>query len=143
MNLNDMQVHEEPTMDEMQEWFALEPKIKELQARETHLREKITNFYFPQPEEGTNRIDMPFDPSWNIECGATVTRSVDPAALDAYQQELIDACIDVSSLLKYKASLDTTAYRKLSDESRKVFDNVLVIKPGKPSLKFVPKKVKG
>lgn len=143
MNLNDMQVREEPTVDELQEWFGIGPKVKELQARESYLREKIVAFYFNgQVQEGVNRIDAPFDPSWDIEVTGKLTRDIDPAALDSYRDELINACIDVQSLLNYKASLNTKAYKNLPEEQRQVFDNVLIIKQGKPSLKFAPKKAK-
>lgn len=126
------------TQEEMTEWFNATVQLAKVKAREMELRKKIFGAYFPLPREGVN--DYPMDGGFVLKGTHKITRDVDEAMLAAKQNELIEKKIPVASLIRWKPELVTKEYRKLTDDDRKIFEQILDIKVGSPSMEIVKPK---
>lgn len=125
-------------LEELQEWFDVSEELATLKNRELKLRKAIFTKHFDDPKEGVNNISLPNN--YILKADRKINRSIDEAMLNAMGPELTDEDFDIPALVKWKPSLQTAAYRKLSDERRVRFDQVLDIKDGTPALKIVEDK---
>ena len=137
------------TQADLEEWFRLQEQLKKIKASEMLLRQKIFGAYFPSPEEGTN--SAPLADGYVLKGKHTINRELDPGAFgamrvpdpDSGKSRFEAAGINVDSLVQYKPSLVLKEYRTLTEEQRKLFDQVLIVKPGSPALEIVlPAKAK-
>lgn len=116
-------------METVDRWLELKESIKKLQAEERALREGIFNGTFPDPEEGTNKVELPdgriLKGTYNIRRKLT---DID----DFKKLQLSDELND--QLIRVKHDLVLGAYRRLDSDTRKKVDSVLEIKPGLPTL---------
>ena len=128
---------EEPpvTQSEIDNWYRIVKELKALKKTESVLRKRISSFYFPTPDEGTNTHDL--GGGFNLKLTSKLTRSIDEALLQAHKLEFVDFDIDVDKLIKLKPSLVLSQYKKLSDKQTLIFDQVLTIKPATPALEIV------
>jgi hypothetical protein len=127
------------TQDEINEWFAVAARLAADKVREMELRKKIFGFFFQAPEEGVNNV--PMSEGWVMKGTYKIDRKPKEELLATHAEELAAANLPLKDLIKLTPSLSVTAYKKLTDEQRKVFDKVLEIKPGAPSLEITkPKK---
>lgn len=118
-------------------WQEIEVLMKSLKKVEAQLRKEMQSHFFPNPDEGTNNKALGND--WKVTCKQTITRKCDEAAFEAVFKELPRGY--KQKLIKFKPELITSAYRKLSDEHKKVFDEALIIKNGSATLEVkAPKK---
>lgn len=126
---------------DLEEWFRLQDQLKKIKAAEMLLRQKIFCAYFPSPVEGTN--SAPLADGYVLKGKYTINREVDPGALGALKEQFVQAGISADALVQYKPSLVLKEYRTLTEEQRQLFDRVLIVKPGSPSLEIVlPAKAK-
>lgn len=129
------------TLADLTAWYEMQEQLKKLKASEMLLRTKLFAAFFPTPKEGTN--SFPLDKGWVLKGTYKIERKIDIALLTAYSPTLRLASINPNTLVKCEPSLITKAYRKLTAEQEKLFDQVLVVKPGAPSLEIVmPAKAK-
>lgn len=126
------------TQAEINEWFALTEELAEKKEREMVLRKKIFGFFIQQPEEGVNSV--PMSDGWVMKGTYKIDRKVKEELLAANAEELKNAKLPMKELIKLKPSLSVTAYKKLTDDQKKIFDKVLEIKPGAPTLEIVKPK---
>lgn len=126
------------TQEEMSEWFNLTVELARVKEREMELRKKIFGAYFPMASEGVN--DFPLAGGFVLKGTRKIDRKVDEAMLAAKQNELLEKKIPVSSLIKWKPELVTKEYRKLTDADRIIFEQILDIKDGAPSVEIVKPK---
>lgn len=131
-------VAEKATQAEIDEWHITAARMKKDKDREMVLRKKIFNGCFPAPEEGTNTTEI--FAGWNLKATHKIDRKPKEELLKTFAEELKAAELPLSDLIKMKPELSVTAYKKLSDEQRKIFDKVLEIKPGAPSIEIVKQK---
>ncbi len=124
------------TQADLNEWSALHAQLSALKSAEMLLRMKIFKGLFDAPVEGTNTLPLGTE-GWVIKAKYPINRKPDVALLVAKAQEMRELGIPVDSLIKSVPELVTTEYRKLSDEQRNVFDQILDIKPGSPALEIV------
>lgn len=130
------------TLADLVEWDALRQQLARVKAAEMVLRTKIFKGYFPAPVEGTN--NAPLANGYVLKGKFTITREVDPGALQALKDELLKAAISADKLVTYKPSLAVAEYRKLTAEQQHLMDQCLIIKAGSPALEIVlPAKAKG
>lgn len=122
----------EVTAEDFAEWYRLKGELAAVKAKEMLLRTKIANAIFPMRVEGTNSHDLA--DGWVLKCKHVITRDIDEAALNILGNEMVSKGIPVANLLKYKPSLVLSEYRKLTEEQRQEFDQVLISKPGTPAL---------
>lgn len=133
------------------EWELWKSRAAYAQQKERALRAKIIGHLFPDPKEGSNNIDLPFnyhgdvDPMFNTipqHCTLKLTlkhqidRKVDEAMLDHVRKAPELAGVNFDDLIRRKPELATTPYRALTEEQHRIFDTCLVIKPGSPQLEF-------
>ena len=107
-------------------------------SREQDLRKKVIANVFPEPAEGVNKFDLAN--GWALKATCPVTRTVDDAAFDLLRPKLAELGVIADTLVKTKLSLETKAYRNLSDATRALVDEALTIKPGSYTLELVPPK---
>lgn len=132
------------TQKDLEEWYALQDQLKKVKASEMLLRQKIYKGMFNEPKEGTNSVPLG-DSGWVIKAKRVINRDIDQAALqhsmaidEATKMSRLSANgIHVEQLIKWSPELVTKAYRLLTEEQVKIFDEVLIIKDGSPALEIV------
>lgn len=124
----------------LQEWQAARKHLEHYKNLEMKLRKEIFGVVFPLPKEGTNTV--PLQNGWSIKGIRKVDRKLDPAALNALAEEIDQVGIARGKIIAYTPELVLKEYRTLTDEQRLVFDQVLTIKDGAPSMELIaPKEV--
>ena len=121
-------------MNVLYEWYEVAEAARIAKARELELRKQVFAHYFPEPEEGTNRVEIE-----GAELVATLpyNYSIDHEALDA-ALELIPAS-KRDDIIAWRASLSKKVYNALSKKARTAFTaECLTITPGTPALKITP-----
>ena len=124
------------------EWEQVKKQKDELAIRESALRRSLCLQFFDSPKEGTNTFALKPEDGWNLKMTHVIDRKVDEAVLENIKKDLLEKGIPVDSLVRYKPDLNVRAYKSLTDEQRKFFDQVLTIKDGSPQLKIEQNKVK-
>lgn len=129
------------TQEDMALWYNIQVQLKTLKAQESALRRKIFGTYFPEPREGANTFVLP--DGYQLKATHVINRTIDEAAMAVNAQRYAELEISVDRLVKKKPELVTSAYRLLSDEQRKAFDESLTIKDGSPTLEIVKPSTRG
>lgn len=130
---------EETTVDFEQrlwEWKQTADHLRALKDKEAKLRAQLFGFFFTEPTEGTNTIDLAR--GWKLKGIHKINRNIDEAALPATLEELGEGMEE--KLITYKPQLNMREYKKLTDEQRQTLDHALIVKPGAPTLEIVPPK---
>ena len=127
----------EVTAEDINEWYRLQQELQTIKTKEMLLRRKIFDVMF-SVQEGTEYVDLAH--GYRLQAVAKLDRTLDAAHLDVMKDEFRKHKINVDALVKYKPELSIKDYRQLTDEQRNMFDQVLTIKPGAPSLKIVAPK---
>lgn len=123
------------TQADFDAWVDMSKKLAALKASEMLLRMKIFNSCFPEAKEGTNKMDL--GGGWQLTATYPVDRKIDVAALTTLAPHLRnDLAINLDMLIKQEPKLSVSIYRALTDEQRKEFDQVLIVKPGSPQMKL-------
>lgn len=128
------------TSSDIEQWQTAVKELAAWKAKEMLLRKRIFNGIFPNPIEGIMKV--PIGNVMTLTAVHKVTRDIDGAALATYVRMFHEQGIPIDSLIKYNPSLVISEYRKLSDEQRLMFDHILIIKPGSPTLKIEQAKEK-
>lgn len=120
----------------LQEWYKHVQELAPLKVREVLMRKDLRAFYFPAPQEGTNRLFI--GGGCDLMLKHQIIRKVDEAALDASVKDLRKAKIKVDELFVYKPQLVKKEYEALTPEQREMVDAVLTISEGEaPQLSIV------
>lgn len=114
----------------LDEWLKLKSELDAIKKKEADLRKILFQGAFPNPVEGTNTATL--EDGTIVKGTHKITRNIDEAALPAILEQMPEAVR--GNLVAYKPSLATSAYRKLTAEERKIFDQALIIKVGTPTL---------
>jgi len=133
------------TLADLFAWYKVQDELAKLKAQEILLRTKLFKHHFRDPKEGTNSLELDpllvaagLPPDGMVLKGThVINRSVDEASLQVLTPKLDEAKIPVAKLIKRKPELVKSEYNELTDEEKKLFDQVLVVKPGTPSLEVV------
>jgi hypothetical protein len=131
------------TQKDLEEWYGLQDQLRRIKAAEILLRGKIFKGLFKNPVEGTNTL--PLDGGWVIKAKRVINRDIDEASLQAnvmedpntHMSRLTANGIHPQQLIRWKPELILKAYRLLSEEQVKIFDECLIIKDGSPALEIV------
>lgn len=126
------------TQDDLNRWYLLQEQLAKVKEEEMELRKKIFGSFFPAPKEGTNKQDL--TDGWVIKGTHVITRKVDLPTWTNMQAILKEKGLPVDNLIKNVPELVTGVYRTLTAEQRLLFDEVLIIKEGSPSLEIVKPK---
>lgn len=103
--------------------------------REQELRKQVFEYYFKDPREGTNYLELPN--GWRLKAIYKLDRKIDEAALPAVKEQLKELGVNVDALVEYKPTLKTKLYRELTAEQARIFDQALTIKPSSPIIELV------
>jgi hypothetical protein len=125
----------------LEEWRGLKEEIDAMQSkvmRERKLRKEVADLYCPNPEEGTNTIELPTGE--RLRLTHKLTRSLDEGAMPAVAEQLRKHGVSPDNLVKWSPKLDTREYRRLDDETRHIMDQCLITKPGSPTLDILEPK---
>lgn len=115
--------------------------VKPLELEEKEIRQKLFNLAFPNPTEGTNRIDL--TDGYALKGTFKVTRKIDEAALPAVIQQLQQMNVPPDMFFNYTPELKVTQYKQAAPQVKLAIDAILTSKPGLPSLEIeLPKKGK-
>lgn len=115
------------------QWQDTKAELESLKRKEAQLRKLLFQGAFPNPVEGVNTITLV--DGTIIKGTHKITRNIDEAALPAILEQMPEAVR--GNLVAYKPSLSVSAYRKLTTEERKTFDQALIIKVGTPTLEVI------
>ena len=107
-------------------------------ALEMTLRKELFNKFFPNPEEGVNKLEL--QDGWGAKGTYKLDRKIDEAALPAVNDQLKELGVAFDGLVKNKPSLVIKEYKKLNEEHRAIFDEALTTKPGSPTLEITAPK---
>lgn len=124
------------TQADLNEWAVLNKQLGEIKSKEMLLRMKIFKGLFLNPVEGTNTVPLGTE-GWVIKAKYPINRKIDVALLTARAPELRAAGIPVDDIVRIVPELAVAEYRKLSEDMQKLFDSVMEVKPGSPSLEIV------
>lgn len=119
-------------------WREIAEILKSFKVVESQLRTEMVAHFFPNPKEGTTNYALGND--WKVTCKQPITRKCDEAVFDAVFKELPRGF--KGQLIKFKPELVVSAYRKLSDEHKAIFDEALIISNGSAALEVKAPKVK-
>lgn len=126
------------TQEDLNLWYKVQEELSNLKIVEMDLRKKIFAGKFKDPKEGTNTVDL--SEGWVLKGQYKIDRKVDEALLVTLTPLLKENKIPVKDLVNYKPELNLRNYRTLNEEEMKIFDQVLVIKPGAPALEIMKPK---
>lgn len=135
--MNNQSKHEKPVINVslLEEWFLLRDKLKEIREKENALRMKIFHSAFPDPVEGTNKLEL--SDGYVLKVVYPITRKIDVAVLDSIKEQLAENHIKIDKLVKWEPELSVKAYRTLDKEELALFDQCLIIKEGSPQMEIV------
>lgn len=102
--------------------------------QELTLRNEIFGTAFPNPTPGTNKIRIAHDMA--LIGDHRINYRIDQPGLDA-GRSLIPAQI-FDAVIGYTPRVRDAAYRKLSDDDRKLFSDFITEKPGTPGIEIKP-----
>lgn len=140
-NLNTTIPTNTATMEDVARWYALNDELKAKKIEEMALRKRIFETYFPNAVEGTNKYELP--DGFQMKGKRVISRDIDKGSLQALASSDVftQHGINADELVEWKPALKLLAYRKLTPEQAEVFDQVLVVKDGAPSIEIIlPKK---
>jgi hypothetical protein len=100
------------------------------------LRKALFGHFYPDPKEGTNTAAL--ENGWKLKGVYKIDRKVLVEAIPATREAMEKIGVNIDTLIEWDPSLKISAYRALSDATKSIFDKVLLIKPGAPSLELAP-----
>lgn len=131
------QLTPETAFARLQAWFVKQGELKQLKQEEVIERKLLAPFYFPEPREGTNRIDL--GGGFDLKLDHGYNYKVDEAELDNVTAAQIKKLkLPWDDLFVYKPELSVSTYRSLTAEQKKFVDQLLVITDATPQLAIVP-----
>ncbi len=120
-------------LEKIELWEKATAAMDRLKADEIQLRNEIFFALFPVPKEGVNSVEFE---GRTVKGTYKINRTVDAAALGSSWQALSEQKIPLDFLIKNKPELVISVFRTLTPEQHLLFDNVLTIKPGSPTLEI-------
>ena len=127
----------EQAFQQLQDWYVKKQKLSELKQEEHLQRVSLAGFYFPSPQEGTNRLDLGGGYDLKLVAGYNIT--VDEAAVEQVTQAQIKKHkLPWDELFVYKPALDKKVFNSLTSEQQKFVQTLLEYKPASPQLDIVP-----
>jgi len=128
----------EDAFELLQNWYVEQQQLKKAKSAEHLARTRLARFYFPQPAEGTNRLDLGL--GFDLKMVHSFNYKVDEADLDNVSADKIkELNLPWEELFVYKPELNIKTYRTLTPEQLAFVQSIIEIKEGSPQLEIVPK----
>lgn len=127
----------EQAFERLQAWYQKNAQLKTLKTHEHLERVALAEYYFPQANEGTNRL--PLGGGFDLKLQHGYRYIVTDEDLDQVAAKDIKRLkLPWDDLFVYKPELKLSEYRKLTPEQKAFVDAILTIKPASPQLEIVP-----
>ncbi len=114
-------------VDDFIEWQHMATELRLLKARESKLRDKLTEQIFLG--EGAHKTTTVIIGDFRVKATAKLSNRIDEAVFSAIQTELSD---EELSAVKFKPSLVANMYKKLPEDT--LLNEAVIMKPGKSTL---------
>lgn len=124
-----------PLQHAVKDWLDAKEQLKAWEENELALRRYLIAQLFPNAKEGTTSV---IRPGIEAKCSIKVYRKVDASALSAKRADLLKRGINLDLLIRQKPELELKAYRELDERKRRIFESVLTITDGTPTLDINP-----
>lgn len=137
---------------DVEEWRLADEAMRKAKDTEINLRLPLARWYFQNPREGTNNHTL--ENNFVLKMKHTIRRKVDEALLALFRKperlegedesvepksKLERAGVDFATIFKAEYSLVVGEYRKLTEDQRKVVDQILIISDDStPGLEYAP-----
>lgn len=126
----------EQMFERLQTWWQQQQQLAKLRALEILKRKEMVAYYFVDPRQGTNRLDV--GGGFDLKLDVPFKPKVDEAMFKAVKTADFTALgIDKATLFPLKPTLSVTAYRKLNDKQRAFIDQMLDVGDNTPQLHIV------
>lgn len=120
--------------DLLTEWADAKRNADAWTVREKALRNEIFTLAFPTPIPGTNKVRIDFGMA--LIGDYRINYQIDKAAMEASRGFIPGEVFD--SVINFRPEVRDGAWRKLSDENKKLFGPFITEKPGTPGLEVKP-----
>ena len=117
----------------LSEWKELKSNLETMKGREMQLRKLLFEGAFPAPKEGVNRVTLV--DGTVVKGTYKLNRKIDPEKWGGLASKLDQQTL--SNITKVKTELVVGAFNKLPEETKKVVEGALIIKPGAPELEVI------
>lgn len=121
----------------LQEWFQKQTQLAKLKVHEHLERVELSAFYFTDPREGVNRLDLGGGFDLKLDHSFNITVNEDDLS-GAKASDIKRLKLPWDDLFVYKPSLSKAIYNSLTPEQKLYVDQFLEIKPASPKLAIVP-----
>lgn len=129
--------------DKITIWLAAKAKAAEWTQKEMALRKELFAENFPEPQEGTNNLNLEFGKQLKVT--HNITRSLVKAELEAlllierqklaedpnYKSNLMPI---IDTIVEYEPKLVVGEYKKLDADQQKLIADMITVKDGAPTL---------
>lgn len=122
----------------LQAWYVTKGELTALKTREVLERKDLASFYFTNPREGVNRLDL--GGGYDLKLDFSYNYKVDEAELDNVTAAQIKKLkLPWDDLFKYEPKLVKKVYNALTPEQKAFVDQLLTITDATPQLDIVPR----
>ncbi len=118
------------------DWHNVKQELTSAKTKESELRQKIIDYYFPNPGTGKLKTDMP--DGWELITDHKLKREIDEAAVAAVMEKMPEGSEE--DLITYAPKLKLKAYNKLHDDQQAIMDDCIIEKTAKGTLELKEKK---
>ena len=127
----------EQAFQRLQEWYQEKVRLTALKTHEHLERVALSEYYFKDPREGTNRLEL--GGGFDLKLDHGYNYKVDEADLDnVAAADIKKLKLPWDDLFVYKPELHLKTYRSLNAEQKKFVDGLLSITTASPQLSIVP-----
>lgn len=127
----------EQAFQRLQDWYQKQAQLKSLKSHEHLERAALSEYYFPNQVEGTNRLEL--GGGFDLKLQAGFNYKVTEEDLDNVSAaDIKKHKLPWDDLFIYKPELSISTYRTLTAEQKAFVDSILTIKPASPQLEIVP-----
>ena len=131
-------------MDKLSAWNEINGALAEIKSLEADLRRSVVDDFVPAPKEGVNNVDLgdgyTLKITHKLNYSLADNDSVN-AALDKIAKSGNEGAFIAERLCSWTPRLSVSEYKDLSDDYRKIIDEVVTVKPAMPAVTIAaPKK---
>jgi len=123
----------------LREWHELKAQAAAATKREQEMRRELFAEAFPDPTEGSKHNKLEIGDGFILQGDYKINRTLDKAALSELAKAEETAAI-VDATVNYEPKLDTRAFKALLPDAKAAISEMVVEKPGTPSLTIVQPK---
>lgn len=120
--------------DALREWYQVNEHLSDVKARELLLRKRLFAEAFPSPTEGAKDNKHALSDGWILQGDYKINRTVDEAALTTLRSSGHNVAALVDSVIRFKPEVKLKEWKALSDDDRRLLADLVIEKPGTPSL---------